>query len=135
MERKLSGDPRPIARTKAGFVEAHGEVSSHQKSEAVRLLNEDPKVRVFLGHPGSGGIGLNLTVAPYSIFYSRNYSLEQYLQAQARNYRGGQQQKVTHYQLITENTIDEFVLEKLSYKEAISEKLLGDIAKELANEK
>jgi SNF2 family DNA or RNA helicase len=54
-----------------GYVEIHGEVSEKDRDEAVRKIRFDPDTRVLIGHPGSGGIGLNLVEAQYSIFYSR----------------------------------------------------------------
>ncbi len=113
------------------YVEVHGEVSESKKRANVEQFKSDPETRVFLGHPGSGGIGLNLTVASYSIFYSRSFSLEQYLQARARNHRGGATEKVTHYDLIADGTIDELVLKALENKQTMSESLLANIAVEL----
>lgn len=116
---------------KIGFVEVHGEVSDKKKSEAVSRFQNEEEVRVFIGHPGSGGIGLNLVSATYSIFYSRTFSLEHFLQARARNYRAGQTLKVTHYDLVCEGSIEELVLDKLSQKIEIGEKMFSDLAKEL----
>jgi len=107
-----------------GYVEAHGQISDAKKREAVEQFKTDPSKRIFLGHPGSGGIGINLVNAPYSIFYSRTHSLEHYLQARARNHRGGQTEKVTHYDLVCHQTIDELVLEKLAQKASMSDTLL-----------
>jgi SNF2 family DNA or RNA helicase len=115
---------------KIGYVEVHGSIARHQQDENVERFKTDPSVKVFIGHPGSGGIGINLTCAPYSIFYSRTFSLEQFLQARARNHRGGQKQKVTHYDLVCENSIDEFVQQKLTHKIAIGEVLLRDFTRE-----
>lgn len=112
------------------FVEVHGDVSEKHKHENVVRFNSDPSCRVFLGHPGSGGIGINLVSASYSIFYSRNFSLEHSLQAEARNYRGGSHihDKVTRIDLVVENTIEETVAEKLAKKEEISYSLLRDLS-------
>lgn len=118
-------------RLKLVMVEVHGEVSTHEQTENVRRFKEDPSVRVFLGHPGSGGIGINLTEAPYSIFYSRTFSLEHFLQARARNHRGGQKEKVTHYDLVCHGTIDEIAQNALAKKLDLSERLLKDISAEL----
>lgn len=107
------------------FVEVHGNISRGKQDEAVARFKSDPDVRVFIGHPGSGGIGINLVCAPYSIFYSRTFSLEHFLQARARNHRGGQTQKVTHYDLVCEHTIDELVQKKLALKLDLSDKLLN----------
>lgn len=114
-------------------VEVHGEVSAKDKDRAVQAFNTDPAVRVFIGHPRSGGIGINLIPASYSIFYSRSFSLEDDIQAEARNYRGGSEihQKVTRIDLIAKDTIDEEISLRLAAKEAISESVLKDIAKNL----
>ncbi len=109
------------------YVEVHGGVgSSEKRQDAVREFQSDPTIRVFLGNPGSGGIGVNLVEAPYSIFYSRTFSLGHWLQARARNHRGGQTQKVTHYDLVCEGTIDEEAVHKLAEKASMSKELLGD---------
>lgn len=111
---------------KIKFVEVHGEVSAEGKQASVDAFNTDPSVRVFIGNPSSGGIGINLVVASYSIFYSRNFSLENDLQAEARNYRGGSEihAKITRIDLVAKGTIDELVLESLANKQAIGESLL-----------
>lgn len=115
------------------YVEVHGEISEAKKQEAVTRFNTDDSVRVFLGHPGSGGIGINLVVAPYSIFYSRTFSLEHSIQAEARNYRAGSEQhaSITRYDLVAEGTIDEIITEKLASKIEMSDKLLKGLALQL----
>lgn len=119
---------RVCERLNVRFVEVHGGISRAQQNENVTRFKTDESVRVFIGHPGSGGIGINLTCAPYSIFYSRTFSLEHWLQARARNHRGGQTEKVTHYDLVCEGTIDELVQNKLAGKLDMSESLLKDIS-------
>lgn len=115
------------------YVEVHGGISPNKKQENIVQFKTDPEVKVFIGHPGSGGIGINLVVAPFSIFYSRTFSLEHFLQAKARNHRGGSEihEKITHYSLVCEGTIDELVVRKLQEKIEISDKVLGDLACEL----
>lgn len=111
------------------FVEVHGEISAAQKQENVQRFNEDPQCRVLIGHPGSGGIGINLVAASYSIFYSRNFSLEQDLQAEARNHRGGSEihAKITRINLVGKGTIDEVITAALAQKMTISDKILKKI--------
>ncbi len=115
------------------YVEVHGDIPGTKKMGNVELFNTDPSVRVFIGHPGSGGIGINLVSASYSVFYSRNFSLEYDLQAEARNYRGGSEihTKVTRIDLVAKDTIDELVLESLSQKQQIGEALLKEWKKKL----
>lgn len=118
-----------------GYVQVHGGVSDKEKLKAVEQFRTDPKIQILIGHPLSGGIGLNLTIAPYSIFYSRNFSLEQWLQARARNHRGGSKEeghaKITHYNLVCENTIEELAVQKLQGKEDMSDKVLGELIQDL----
>lgn len=122
-------------KLKLKTVEVHGGVSASDRDKAVHALNNDPSVRVFIGHPGSGGIGINLVAAGYSIFYSRTFSLEQYLQARARNHRGGSKEaghkSITHYDLVCEGTIDEVAVKRLAQKEDMSDKLLSDLLAEV----
>lgn len=113
------------------FVEVHGGISRAEQDANIKAFQEDPEVKVFIGHPGSAGIGVNLVCAHYDIFYSRTFSLEHYLQARARLHRGGQTQKVTHYDLICEGTIEEIVQKKLANKEELGEKLLASLVSEL----
>jgi SNF2 family DNA or RNA helicase len=110
------------------YVEVHGEITPQAKLKAVDRFNTDPACRVFIGHPGSGGIGINLVSASYSIFYSRSFSLEQDLQAEARNYRGGSEihERITRIDLVTKGTIDELVVERLAAKQTISEEVLKE---------
>lgn len=122
---------RVCERLNVRFVEVHGGISRAQQNENVAQFKADEGIRVFIGHPGSGGIGINLTCAPYSIFYSRTFSLEHWLQARARNHRGGQKEKVTHYDLVCEGTIDELVQNKLAQKFDMSESLLKDISRSI----
>src|SRR6202041_1640309 len=102
------------------FVEVHGGISAAQKQKNIEAFQTDPNVQIYLGHPGSGGIGVNLTISDTSIFYSRTFSLEHYLQARARNHRGGSKEagheKITHYDLVCEDTIDELAVQKLANK-------------------
>lgn len=123
-----------LTKMKIQFCEVHGEISPVQKNLAVKTFQTDPTCMVYLGHPGSGGIGINLTVSDTSIFYSRTFSLEHYLQARARNHRGGSKEagheKITHYDLVCEGTIDELVVQKLGQKLQMSDQLLRDMVKE-----
>jgi len=116
---------------KIQYVEIHGDVSAANKQKAVDAFRENPDIKVCFGHPGSGGVGVDMIAASYSIFYSRNFSMIQYLQAQARNYRGGSgvHERITQINLLAAGTIDERVAKMLTEKTNISDQiLLGMIA-------
>jgi SNF2 family DNA or RNA helicase len=109
-------------------VEAHGDVSDKEKMESVSKFNNNSDYRVFIGHPISLGVGINLVAASYCIYYSRNFSLEADIQSEARNYRGGSEihDKITRIDIIAKDTLDELILQALENKMKISEELLKD---------
>jgi len=115
------------------YVEVHGEISSAKKFEAVDTFNNDPSCRVFIGHPGSGGIGISLISSDYSVYFSRNFSLENDIQSESRNHRGGSEKhkKITRIDIVAKDTIDEAITKALASKLDISDKVLRDLSLEL----
>lgn len=111
------------------YVELTGEVTQAQKMAAVDRFAKDPTCRVLIGNPSSGGVGINLVSASYAIFYSRNFSLEQDLQAEARNHRGGSEQheKITRIDIVAKDTLDEVVVAALASKGNVAEQILGEL--------
>jgi SNF2 family DNA or RNA helicase len=82
---------------------------------------------VIVGSQKSLGTGVDgLQVAPYSIYYSRSYSLEDDLQSEARTYRKGSEvhDKVTRIDIVAKDTIDEKILEALKNKQNIADLIL-----------
>jgi len=94
-----------------------------------RLLEnfrKDSKCRVIIGNPQSAGLGVNLVEADYSIYFSKNFSLEADLQSEARNHRGGSDihDKITRIDLVAMDTIDVQVTEALRNKQNIADAIL-----------
>jgi SNF2 family DNA or RNA helicase len=79
----------------------------------------DPEVLVLQAQ--TGGRGITLTAADTIIFYSLNFSLENYEQAKARIHRIGQTKKVTYVHLITKDTVDETVMYALKNKKSVAD--------------
>jgi len=115
-------------KLKVRYVEAHGSIAQKKKFDAVNKFETDSTVRVFIGHPGALGIGINLISASYAVYYSRNFSLEQDIQSEARNYRGGSHihKNITRIDIVAKDTIDELVATALDNKMKISEEVLKD---------
>ena len=82
--------------------------------------------QVLIGNQQALGIGVNLTEASYSIFYSRNFSLEADIQAEARTYRAGSEihNKVTRIDIFAASTIDEEITNALVQKMDVSDRIL-----------
>lgn len=122
--------------SKASMVECHGDISSNQQAKNLVKFRDDPNCLVFMGHPKSGGIGVNeLMKAGVDITFSRDFSLESYIQSRGRNHRDGSDtfnhRKIVHYNLVCRGTIDEISLKKLVNKEDMSDKLLADLINQI----
>ena len=86
-----------------------GELSGRDKERNIREFSSDDETRIIIANRKAGGIGINLVAAKYSINYSRNFSLEDELQSEARNYRGGSEKfdSIIKVDFIAKDTIDE----------------------------
>ena len=83
------------------------------------------KISMLLCHPASAGYGLNLQEGSHTIvWFGLPWSLENYLQANARLHRQGQEHPVIVHHIICENTLDEKVLRVLQNKDATQRALL-----------
>ena len=108
---------------------------------AVKLDTEDDitrwnagKIPVLLAHPASVGYGLNLQDGGHTIvWYGLTWSLEQYLQANARLHRQGQQKPVLVYRILAKGTVDQQILESLDKKDATQNAVLEILKKRRAN--
>lgn len=98
------------------------------KQASLETFRDDPKCTVMLGNPSAAGTGVDgLQVASYAVYFDRNFSLEQRLQSEARTYRGGSEihSKITVYDIVAANTIDQNVLDALKSKEDFANNLLA----------
>lgn len=94
------------------------------------------KIKLMIAHPASAGHGLNLQDGgSIIIWFGLPWSLELYLQANARLWRQGQKQAVRIYHLLTEGTMDSRVLQVLKGKNIRQEELIASLKAELKGEK
>jgi SNF2 family DNA or RNA helicase len=88
----------------------------------------DGKIRIMLAHPQSGGIGINLQCnagqMAQTIWYDLPWSSENYIQANARIYRQGQEKPVIIHHLCVEKSIDEQVMKVLDKKITVQDALM-----------
>lgn len=93
-------------------------------SEDIRDWNAG-KIPIALIHPASAGHGLNIQSGGHIlIWFSLTWSLELYQQTNARLWRQGQKNQVSIYHLITENSVDEDILQALKDKDTTQERLI-----------
>lgn len=91
----------------------------------------DGEIRLLLAHPQSGGIGINLQCnagdAAQTVWFDLPWSSENYVQANARIYRQGQEKPVIIHHLMVKGTIDERVVEVLQGKINLQDALINDL--------
>jgi SNF2 family DNA or RNA helicase len=89
------------------------------------------EIRMLLAHPQSGGIGLNLQCnvgeTAQTVWFDLPWSSENYIQANARIYRQGQEKPVIIHHLVLSNSIDEHVVDVLDGKINLQEALLNSL--------
>lgn len=71
---------------------------------------------IFLLTTRAGGLGINLTTADIVILYDSDWNPQADLQAMDRAHRIGQTKQVVVYRFVTENAIEERVLERAAQK-------------------
>jgi|WetSurMetagenome_2_1015567.scaffolds.fasta_scaffold106456_2 SNF2 family DNA or RNA helicase len=109
-------------------VKIHGKLDMIARDRAVREFINNPDIKILFATPSSSKEGLTLTVANNVIFYDRNFSLDDYLQAQDRIHRISQKKICKIYNIIMENSIDEWVDSLIISKNFAAKLSQGDIS-------
>ena len=113
-----------------GYAQVRGGV--RDRTGEVRRFQEDGDCRVFLGQIAAAGLGITLTASDVMVFYSMDYSMSNFTQAQARIHRIGQKNTCHYLYLVAKGTIDERVLMALRGKMDLARMLVDDYRKGLA---
>lgn len=94
-----------------------GSTSHEDRIEAIDEYNAPDSAKfVFLLTTRAGGLGINLTSADIVILYDSDWNPQADLQAMDRAHRIGQKKQVKVYRFVTENAIEEKVLERAAQK-------------------
>jgi SWI/SNF-related matrix-associated actin-dependent regulator 1 of chromatin subfamily A len=101
------------------------DVSVEERNKRVMLFNNDNNIKIFIGSLRVASFGLNLTSASIVIFAELDWTAAIMHQAEDRCHRIGQENKLTIYIPIVENSIDEFIASKIYQKEYMSMHLLN----------
>lgn len=95
-----------------------------ENSETIEQWNKG-EIQLLLTHPASAGHGLNLQAGGNIIvWFGLTWSLELYMQANARLHRQGQKESVIIHHLITKDTVEERVLNALKNKKEVQDDLM-----------
>ncbi|OON14446.1 protein, SNF2 family [Opisthorchis viverrini] len=79
-------------------------------------FNQDPSIDIMLLTTAVGGLGLNLTGADTVIFVEHDWNPSKDLQAMDRAHRIGQKRTVSVYRLITQDSIEEQIMNLQAFK-------------------
>jgi len=115
---------RVCEKLKIEYTELHGGIKD--KDASINEFRNDDSCRVVIANARSAGLGVNLIEASYSIYYSKDFSLESDIQSEARNHRGGSERhsKITRIDLVASGTIDEHVTQALAAKQDVAKAIL-----------
>lgn len=100
-----------------------GSTSMKDRDLAVQSFQKG-NARLFFGNMQAAGVGLTLTAASDLAFIELGWTSVIHSQAEDRIHRIGQKESVNIYYLITEDTIEEKLIDLLSRKRKIMNKLL-----------
>jgi len=98
---------------------------SGRRDELKRWQSGDAQVLAV--QISAGGVGVDLTRARYSIYYSLSFSLGEYDQALSRVHRPGQTRPVEHIHLVARNTVDRKITRALEKRAEVVEAVLAEI--------
>jgi len=82
---------------------------------------------VLVGQVNSGGIGIDLYKASYTIFYENDLRLLSRLQAEGRTHRVGQHKPCIYIDIVTEDSVEELTLAAIEEKAEVAEFILSKL--------
>lgn len=100
--------------------------STKNRHDLIESFNHNPDVRVFLISLKAGGFGINLTAADSVVIYDPWWNPAVENQAIDRAHRIGQHKTVHVYRLLTQNTVEERIMDLKSKKASLANALLDN---------
>ena len=94
-----------------------GNTPHEERQESINAYNaENSETFIFMLSTRAGGLGINLATADTVILYDSDWNPQSDLQAMDRAHRIGQKKQVRVFRLITDNTVEERVIERAEMK-------------------
>lgn len=127
-QRYMGPESQPAGRFPGGII--YGPTPEKVRHELIEQFQAGTR-RLLFCQQRTGGIGITLTAAQTAVFYSRSWSLEEWLQAQDRLHRIGQTGTVSIVSLVAAKTVDEQISAALRDKQSMADVLTGDRLRKL----
>ncbi|XP_055382405.1 chromatin-remodeling complex ATPase chain Iswi [Condylostylus longicornis] len=94
-----------------------GKTAHEDRNRQIQEYNSENSVKfIFMLSTRAGGLGINLYTADVVILYDSDWNPQMDLQAMDRAHRIGQKKQVRVFRLITENTVEEKIVERAEIK-------------------
>ncbi|XP_053532812.1 probable global transcription activator SNF2L1 isoform X3 [Ictalurus punctatus] len=94
-----------------------GNTPHEDRQQAIEMYNAPDSTKfIFMLSTRAGGLGINLATADVVILYDSDWNPQVDLQAMDRAHRIGQKKAVRVFRLITENTVEERIVERAEMK-------------------
>uniref|UniRef100_G3SMK0 SNF2 related chromatin remodeling ATPase 1 n=1 Tax=Loxodonta africana TaxID=9785 RepID=G3SMK0_LOXAF len=94
-----------------------GQTPHEEREEAIETFNAPNSCKfIFMLSTRAGGLGINLASADVVILYDSDWNPQVDLQAMDRAHRIGQKKPVRVFRLITDNTVEERIVERAEIK-------------------
>ncbi|KAK9470896.1 SNF2 family N-terminal domain-containing protein [Dipodascopsis tothii] len=107
------------------YLRLDGGTKADERSDLLKKFNApNSPYFAFLLSTRAGGLGLNLQTADTVIIYDTDWNPHQDLQAQDRAHRIGQTKEVRIFRLITEDSVEEMILQRAHQKLDIDGKVI-----------
>ncbi|XP_046901658.1 SWI/SNF-related matrix-associated actin-dependent regulator of chromatin subfamily A member 5 isoform X2 [Hypomesus transpacificus] len=100
-----------------GYCRLDGQTPHEERQISINAFNEPNSSKfLFMLSTRAGGLGINLATADVVILYDSDWNPQVDLQAMDRAHRIGQQKQVRVFRFITENTVEERIVERAEMK-------------------
>ena len=109
-------------REKIPYLQMFGDVPAAKKYQNLITFRDDPQYKVLIGQPASGGAGTDIRIADTMIWSSHTSWAVQRNQASERASAVGKH-AIDLVDIIADNSNDDYILQILSKKENVSERL------------
>ncbi|XP_031801066.1 probable global transcription activator SNF2L1 isoform X2 [Sarcophilus harrisii] len=94
-----------------------GQTPHGEREEAIEVFNAPNSTKfIFMLSTRAGGLGINLATADVVILYDSDWNPQVDLQAMDRAHRIGQKKPVRVFRLITDNTVEDRIVERAEIK-------------------
>jgi len=116
------------------FVRFDGSTKGSDRQQIIDDYNNNDDIFIFLLSTKAGGLGINLTSANVVVLHDLDFNPYNDKQAEDRCHRVGQKRDVTIHKLVSENTVEEYILKCGEMKLNLEKQLVNTDGNEDTND-